>query len=269
MSEGEKEKVIQNPQNDVKVVKEPENNDSEDHLNQFKEPEAHQSPTSTNTVCFLTSDEPQNPSEPEPEDSSQSSNQQYGCRQWARHEKGHYKAMNEGLVAAITAIIEEHSEDDEDEGEILNAMQPEPEELDNAYELPPNIALIGYTHLDLKMLDKALHGLNAREWQDALEYEVCQLQKLGTCYEFFLFIHLIHVSHTYVLLPLLTCLIICCFPFHTCFIRSFSLFLDTCFMDALPFAYSYSTPPYTQLRFFTYINYYNSRVFFSLLFVQK
>ena len=78
LSEGDKEKVIQNSQNDVKVVKEPENNDSEDHLNQPKEPEAHQSPTSTNTVHFPMSDEPQNPSEPEPEDNSQSSNQQYG-----------------------------------------------------------------------------------------------------------------------------------------------------------------------------------------------
>ena len=90
-------------------------------------------------------------------------------RQRAGHEKGHYKAMNEGLVAAITAIVKEHSEDDEDEAEILNETQPEPEELDNTYELPPNLALIGYAHLDLKMLDKAL---NAREWQDALEYKI-------------------------------------------------------------------------------------------------
>ena len=52
------------------------------------------------------SDEPQNPSEPEPEDNSQSLNQQYGCGQQARHEKDHHKAMNEGLVAAITAIVE-------------------------------------------------------------------------------------------------------------------------------------------------------------------
>ena len=108
------------------------------------------------------------------------SNQQYGHRQQARHKKGHYKAINEGLVAAITAIIEEHSEDDNDKVEILNETHAEPEELHNTYELPPDIAVIGYTHLDLKTLDEALHGLNAREWQDTLEYEICQLQKLGT-----------------------------------------------------------------------------------------
>jgi hypothetical protein len=30
------------------------------------------------------------------------------------------------------------------------------------------------------MLDKALRGPNADEWQKALEYEISQLEKLGT-----------------------------------------------------------------------------------------
>ena len=77
-------------------------------------------------------------------------------------------------------MSKEQSEDDKDEVEILSRTQPEPKELDNAYELPPDIALIGYMHLDPKMLDEALRGPNAREWQDALEYEIHQLQKLGT-----------------------------------------------------------------------------------------
>ena len=36
-----------------------------------------------------------------------------------------------------------------------------------------------YTHLDLKMLDEALHGPNAKEWEEALKYEINQLEKLG------------------------------------------------------------------------------------------
>ena len=39
---------------------------------------------------------------------------------------------------------------------------------------------MGYTHLDPKTLDKALCGPNAKEWQEALEYEISQLEKLGT-----------------------------------------------------------------------------------------
>ena len=89
------------------------------------------------------------------------------------------------------------------------------------------------------------------------------------CYKFSLFMHLIRILFTYATLPLLTCLILHCFPLPTCFICSLLLLLDTCFTYALPFACYYSTPPYTQPRFFTYINYYNSRVFFSLLFVQS
>ena len=56
----------------------------------------------------------------------------------------------------------------------------EPEHPEDDYELPLDIALMGYTHLDLKTLDKALCGPNAKEWQEALEYEICQLEKPGT-----------------------------------------------------------------------------------------
>ena len=42
------------------------------------------------------------------------------------------------------------------------------EEPEDTYDLPPDIALIGYTHLDPKMLDEALHSPNAKEWMEAL-----------------------------------------------------------------------------------------------------
>lgn len=46
--------------------------------------------------------------------------------------------------------------------------------------LPPNFALVGHVGSDPLMLDEVLCGPNAKEWQKALEYEICQLERLGT-----------------------------------------------------------------------------------------
>jgi Reverse transcriptase (RNA-dependent DNA polymerase) len=88
--------------------------------------------------------------------------------------------MNEGLVAAVTAIVEEPPEDDEDETQTPAKVFVEPEEPKDNYESPPDIALMGCTHLDLKTLDEALRSPNAKEWEEALQYELNQLEKLGT-----------------------------------------------------------------------------------------
>ena len=96
LSEGEKEKVIQNPQNNATNIEQLANEDSEDQQAPEKESEPHQSPKSTNSICFPMSEEPQNDPDPEPQDTSQPLNQQYGCGQWVRPERGHYKAMNKG-----------------------------------------------------------------------------------------------------------------------------------------------------------------------------
>jgi Reverse transcriptase (RNA-dependent DNA polymerase) len=52
--------------------------------------------------------------------------------------------------------------------------------LDESYKLPPDISLASHAYLDPKMLDKVLQGPNAKQWQKALEYEISQLEKLGT-----------------------------------------------------------------------------------------
>ena len=49
-----------------------------------------------------------------------------------------------------------------------------------SYDLPPDIAAIGHAGSDPKTLDEALRGPNEKEWQKALDYEINQLQKLGT-----------------------------------------------------------------------------------------
>jgi hypothetical protein len=71
LSEGEKEKVIRNPQNNVKNIKKPENDDPKTQQTQEKDLELHQSPKTTNSVLFPMSDNPQNQPELEPEDNSQ------------------------------------------------------------------------------------------------------------------------------------------------------------------------------------------------------
>jgi Reverse transcriptase (RNA-dependent DNA polymerase) len=176
LSEGKKEKVIHNPQNNVKNIEKPENDDSKTQQTQEKDSELHQSPKTTNSVLFPMSDDSQNQPELEPEDNSQ----QYGRGQRARHEKGHYRAMTEGLVAAVTAIVKEPPEDDEDKTQTPAEVFVEPEEPEDDYELPPDIALMEYTHLDPKTLDEALRGPNAKEWEETLQYEINQLEKLRT-----------------------------------------------------------------------------------------
>ena len=56
---------------------------------------------------------------------------------------------------------------------------PEDEE-DWEVELPPDFALIGALGTEPKSLDDVLSGPHAKEWQTMLDYEISQLEKLGT-----------------------------------------------------------------------------------------
>ena len=56
---------------------------------------------------------------------------------------------------------------------------PEDEE-DWEAELPPDFALIGALGTEPRSLDDALSGPHAKEWQTTLDYEIGQLEKLGT-----------------------------------------------------------------------------------------
>ena len=48
------------------------------------------------------------------------------------------------------------------------------------YDFPPDLAMLGQCESDPKTLDEALCSLNTKEWQEALDYEISQLEKLGT-----------------------------------------------------------------------------------------
>ena len=96
--------------------------------------------------------------------------------------QGTYKALNEGLIAAITAFIKEMPEDDKKTpvNTEVEPTQEVDEGDDSSYELPPDIALIRCSNGDPKMLDEVLCGPNTKEWQEALQYEINQLEKFNT-----------------------------------------------------------------------------------------
>jgi hypothetical protein len=187
-SEGEKEKTIQSPQNNAEDVDKPENEDSESQELQKKTTEPHQSPKTTNTIQFPSTDkfQPEPQPEVEPCNNEQSSAQQYGHGHRNQPLQGTYKTLNDGLVAAITAFVKEPpEEDDETSEEATVNVDVEPIEEDNkdddsTYELPPDIALVRFSNGDPKTLDKALCGPNTKKWQEALQYEINQLEKFNT-----------------------------------------------------------------------------------------
>jgi len=88
-----------------------------------------------------------------------------------RKPPGAYKDLNDGLVAAV--ICSNLEDEDKSVAEI-------PEDNDRLNSLPPNFALVGSTNSDPCTLDEALRGPDAKFWQTALEYEISQLEKLGT-----------------------------------------------------------------------------------------
>ena len=152
-SEGEKEKVIQSPINNAENVKEPEN----EGIEPAKPIENAPKPEGTsNTIPFPSTDD----QDVKPD--SEEDPREYGRGQRPRPPQGTFK----GLVAAMA------SPDDDAEATDESSELP--------YDLPPDVALIGHFGSDPTTLDEAMRGPNVNEWQKALEYEISQLEKLGT-----------------------------------------------------------------------------------------
>ena len=79
--------------------------------------------------------------------------------------------MNEGLVA--TVALDDDLQSDYPSETCSEHFEP-------TYYLPPDFAFVGSMNSEPKMFDKALRAPKANEWQKALEYEINQLEKLGT-----------------------------------------------------------------------------------------
>ena len=173
-SEGEKAKVIQATPINNKDVNKPKNEDIIDQHNSKQKSISNQSIQPPNTVTFPRTNESQEEPDTKIQDSNNSSNQLYGCEKRTRPPEGTYRAINEG-TAAIMVL------DDESIKNLTDDIQEEAEDYTNCYDnLPPKVALVGYSGADPKMLDKVLQGPSAKEWQNALEYEINQLEKLQT-----------------------------------------------------------------------------------------
>jgi hypothetical protein len=104
----------------------------------------------------------------------------YGRGQRSRPPKGAFKAMNKGLAVAL-AIFKEKPDDEVANVEVIEEFVEDDNGCsDYPYDLPPDVALVGYYGKDPTTLDKAMQVPDAKQWQEALEYEISQLEKLGT-----------------------------------------------------------------------------------------
>ena len=81
--------------------------------------------------------------------------------------------MNNGLVAATV-----HCDNITDDVETSN--NPEDNDTDILDTLPPDFALVASHPSDPTSLNKALRGPNAKEWEEALQYKINQLEKFET-----------------------------------------------------------------------------------------
>ena len=118
----------------------------------------------TNSVPFL-----QDPAVNDPEDEPP---QPQGRPQCTARYQGNYKGMT-----AAAAIFDE---EDVDKIFLEGVESGVGEVYDYLYELPPDVTALGHSDSDPKTFEEALCGPNAKEWQEALDYEINQLQKLGT-----------------------------------------------------------------------------------------
>ena len=175
-SEGERYKFIQAPlkNTDIKTEKPDEGDFSNPEISE-RQSKPHQMPQSSNSITFPSIQKSQMEINPESQDKDQTSNNQYGQGKRDCLPQGTYKTMNNGLIAAITKF----------DNETQPAVPEELLESSDGYsnqlgDLPLDMALVGYSSTDPKTLDEALHGLNAKQWQETLEYEISQLKKLNT-----------------------------------------------------------------------------------------
>ena len=168
LAEGENADITQTSPNSLNNVEQPEDlqDQPEDHSTKTN-------PDDTNTTNSVPFPSTQNPTNPEPtaeipDDNDESVN--YGRGHRLRKAPGAYKAINDGLTAAIVQVEDLEVED-------LSAEIME----ENLFDLlPPDFALIGGLDTEPTSIDEALRGSDAKEWEEALKYEINQLEKLKT-----------------------------------------------------------------------------------------
>jgi hypothetical protein len=173
LSEGEKEKIIQVPENntttankDVVMESEPENDTNKpvDSESQNTVP----FPSASETSDLVPSDDTDEAPDEEPKLGR-------GHRV-AKKPKGASSRMHNALPPLPANVVYLGDPDDNGTGLYL----PESDNDDIFTSLPPGFANVGAMGSEPASIDEALRGLNADKWQVALDYEINQLEKLGT-----------------------------------------------------------------------------------------
>ena len=171
LSEGEKNKVIQNPESNVKTIEKLENDPKIPDQPQ-PEPEKGDTAQEPNTIPFPTASEAESkPKTKTAEDDEDPQEFGHGKRVAAKP-KGIYKKMHAGVAAEIT-----HDESLDDENLLTDLLDDHEQ---TSTDLPPDFALIGGLNFEPTSIDEALRGPDAQKWQEALDYEISQLEKMGT-----------------------------------------------------------------------------------------
>ena len=155
--EGEKDKVIQHPENVTEVKNQTENVDEP----QNKDEDVTTPTKTTNSVIFQFT-----PTPAVEEENEIDKIQQYGWGNCQQKHEGAYREMDEGFTAALAHC--ENGTDFDDKEEIFSS------------DLPLDFALVGCIVSDPKSIDEALHGPDTKHWQEALEYKRGLLEKLET-----------------------------------------------------------------------------------------
>ena len=164
LAEGERDKVIQHPLNTPK----PENDQPEPQPESNENlPENQELPS--NSIPF-----PQRAIHRPEIDLQVEPNTGRGHR--TRHVPGHYARLNKGLETNF-AVVEFESDE-----EVENAPEEALFAVDGDLYVPPleDYALGTSLGNEPKTLDEALCIPHAKQWQAAYDYEIAQLQKLGT-----------------------------------------------------------------------------------------
>ena len=130
----------------------------------------HSDPDTINSVPFPSSQNSSHiePTSQIPDDNDESDNYSHG--QCARKPPGAYESMNDGLIAALLQF-----EDPKAENSLAEISDEDFFDL-----LPPDFSLTGGLDTEPNSIDEALCGSEAKEWQEVLQYEIGQLEKLKT-----------------------------------------------------------------------------------------
>ena len=171
LSEREKDKVIQHPEKTTKTnVKQPNQ-----QIKQNSESQNLKIPKSShNSIPFPLSKEFQQ-QVPDGLETGPVTEPNMGCGHRPHPAPGHYVRLNKGLEAKLATAEEPNGDDNTlPEGALFAAIG------NMSVLLLTDFTLGSSMGTKLRTLDKALHTPCTKEWQNAYNYEIGQLTKLGT-----------------------------------------------------------------------------------------